>query len=284
LTTEHKKPIEIKDKNLHIFKGDLTDFNFCNQITKNVDYVFCCACNKAGASVLVNNPLLLVFPNLVIWSSLLEYSCRNGVNKFLFISGNTVYPASKKVLKEDDIDKGPVPKSYQGLGDMRRYIESLCILYNNQSKMNVSIVRPSAIYGPRDNFNLETATVIPSLINKVNSARDSVEVWGNGEDLRDFIYVNDLVKGLLLVMAANITGNPINISFGKSIKIRDLINKIIKVSNKDIVIKFNDQKPSTVPCIKISNQKAKDMVDFVPQYSIDKGLEETINWYRIYTS
>ncbi len=266
-------------KNIKYYKGNLKDLNFCRKITKSKDIVIMCAAVSSGAMVMQKNPMFHVDDNVLMNMNILKASSENKVKKFIFISSNTVYPVSKKAMSEKDVNYSLFNK-YFNVGWMKIFSEKICQMYKN--KMNILIVRPGNIFGPHDKFDLVRSKVVPSLIRKFEENKN-VEVWGDGKDVKDFIYVVDFVTILLRLINMPFKFMILNVASGKSIslkKIIDFLSKIYKRDKKNI--KFNFNKPTMIPVRRINIRKLKKLIKFKPKFTLEKGLLDTIKWYKRY--
>lgn len=266
-------------KNIKYYKGNLKDLNFCRKITKSKDIVIMCAAVSSGAMVMQKNPMFHVDDNVLMNMNILKASSENKVKKFIFISSNTVYPVSKKAMSEKDVNYSLFNK-YFNVGWMKIFSEKICQMYKN--KMNILIVRPGNIFGPHDKFDLVRSKVVPSLIRKFEENKN-VEVWGDGKDVKDFIYVEDFVTILLRLINMPFKFMILNVASGKSIslkKIIDFLSKIYKRDKKNI--KFNFNKPTMIPVRRINIRKLKKLIKFKPKFTLEKGLLDTIKWYKRY--
>lgn len=200
--TLHKKPVVIDDGRIKYIRCDLTKREDCRRAVEGADYVFMCAANTSGAAVMEKTPLVHVTPNVVMNTLMLEAAYKAGVQNFLFISSNTVYPATDHPVKEDEMVPGQMFEKYFCVGWMKQFTEILCKMYAEKIKntMKTVVVRPANIYGPHDDFVWETSHVLPALIRKVVERHDPIEVWGDGNDIKDFIYIDDFVEGVLLAI------------------------------------------------------------------------------------
>jgi GDP-L-fucose synthase len=147
--------------------------------------------------------------------------------------------------------------------------------------MKVCVVRPANIYGEFDDFEWETSHVIPALIRKVVERQDPIVVWGNGNDLKEFIYVQDFIDGLLLAMEKQESFDPINIALGKPCTVREVLQSLLKIDgyhNANVI--FDLTKPSMIPRRLIDVSKAKGQLGFQASTSIHDGLAKTVHWYR----
>lgn len=280
--TIHKKPPQIKNSKIEFVKTDLTKPRDCQKVVSGMDFVFMCAANTSGANVIEHTPLVHVTPNVIMNTRMLEASYTAGVKKFLFISSNTVYPLTDFPVKETNVNYELYEK-YFPVGWMKLFTEKLCEMYATKIKnpMTCIVVRPGNMYGPFDDFAWETSHVLPSLIRKVVERHNPLEVWGDGHDVKDFIYVEDAVEGMLLAMEKLNHFDAVNIASGKSISIRQALTGMLKVDNfKNPKIVFNSSKPSMIPQRLISIGYAKKLLGFTPKISFHEGIQKTIQWYK----
>lgn len=280
--TIHIKPPQIRNSKIEFVKTDLTQARDCQKVVSGMDFVFMCAANTSGAAVIEKTPLVHVTPNVIMNTLMLEAAHKVGVKKFLFISSNTVYPQTDHPVSEDDINYSLYEK-YFSVGWMKLFTEKLCEMYATKIKnpMPCIVVRPGNMYGPFDDFTWETSHVLPSLIRKVVERHNPLEVWGGGHDIKDFIYVEDAVEGILLAMEKLSQFNKVNIASGKAISIRQALTVMLKVDNfKNPKIVFNSSKPSMIPKRLISIAYAKKLLGFTPKISFTEGIQKTIQWYK----
>lgn len=280
--TIHNKNPQLRNSEVKFVKADLTNPDDCKRVVENIDYVFMCAANTSGAAVIEKTPLVHVTPNVIMNSLMLEASYKAGVKKFLFISSNTVYPLTDYPVKEDDVNYTFYEK-YFPVGWMKLFTEKMCEMYSTKIKNPITtiVVRPGNIYGPFDHFGLEDSHVIPALIRKVVERNNPLEVWGDGKDIKDFIYVEDLVEGLILAMEKINKFDQVNIGGGERVTIKQILETILKTDNfKNPEIVFNSSKPTMIPLRLINISKAKRILNFLPKTSLDEGITKTIRWYK----
>lgn len=281
-TTIHEKPPQIKNDLIEFIKTDLTKQSDCEKAVDGVDYVFMCAANTSGAAVIENTPLAHVTPNVIMNTLMLEAAHKANVKKFLFISSNTVYPLTDYPVQETDVNYSLYDK-YFPVGWMKLFTEKVCEMYATKIKnpMTTIVVRPGNIYGPYDNFDWESSHVIPALVRKVAERKTPLEVWGDGNDIKDFIYVEDLVEGLLLAMEKTNQFDQINLGGGKPITIRQVLQILLEADGfRDAQVFFNSSKPTMIPIRLINIDKAKKILNFSPTTSLKTGLEKTLHWYK----
>jgi GDP-L-fucose synthase len=280
--TLHKKKAVIKDDRIEYIQCDLQKSEDCAKVCQNMDFVFLCAANTSGAAVMEKTPLVHLTPNLIMNALMLEAAFAAGVKKVLFISTNTVYPVTDYPVKEDDVTNEFFEK-YFIVAWMKRFSELMCEMYATRIKtpMQTVIVRPANIYGPLDDFEWETSHVLPALIRRVVERHDPISVWGDGKDVKDFIFIDDLVEGLLLAMEKISGFDVVNIASGNAYVLSDLLEKMIHIDGYDNArIIYDNSKPTMIPRRLINPSKAKKMLGFSTKTPIEEGLKKTLNWYR----
>ena len=227
-------------------------------------------------------PLVHLTPNLIMNARMLEAAYAAGVNKTLFISSNTVYPVSDDPVKEADVTNEFFHK-YFIVAWMKRFTEIMCEMYARKIKtpMQTVVVRPANAYGPGDKFDWETSHVLPALIRRVVERHDPIRVWGDGTDIKDFIYVDDLVEGMLLAMERLEDFEPVNLASGRGCCLRDVLELVIRLDDyAGARIEYDASKPTMIPKRLIDPSKARRILGFEATTSLEAGLRKTIAWYR----
>jgi GDP-L-fucose synthase len=251
-----------------------------DSIPDNIDYVIHCAAHTSGAKEIVGNPAAQVLPNIQLNSNLLHSAASSGVEKFVFISSSAVYPETDIAVIEDmGFERDPAD-IYFGVGWMKRYTEKLAEFYHKKYGMQVLIIRPSNIYGPYCNFDLDRAHVLPALIRKFIESKETVEVWGSPNVTRDFIFIDDFVTGTLLVFENLIDFDVYNIASGNTYTIDEAVNLISKLTNFKGKILYDDRKPMTIFKRVIDTSRAKSILGFKASTTFEEGLKKTIDYYK----
>jgi len=276
----HERPMIIQDKSIEIVKADLTMPVDCLTAVKGVDYVFHAAGAVAAAGVTAGNVMPAITTNLILTVRMLEAAWSEKVDRFLLFGSSTAYPAADHPIKEEEMWNGPTHPSYFGYGWMRRYLERIGEFVSSKSDMKIALVRPTAVYGRWDNFDPVTSHVIPALIRKAVEKQDPYEVWGSGEEVRDFLHISDLARGCLLMLEKYATCDPINLGYGKVFTIKEIVWTILKAAGyEDARVVFNTSQPTTIPFRMVDITKARKILDFEPGVSLEKGLRDTVEWY-----
>ena len=280
--TLHSKGPVIIDDRVDYIKGDLRLEEFCTEAVDGVDYIFMCAANTSGAKVMATTPLVHLTPNMLMNIQMLQAAYSAGVSKFLFVSTNTVYPLTDFAVKESDVTN-EFYESYHIVAWMKRFTEIVCDMYSTRIKnpMKTVVVRPGNLYGPYDKFDWEKSKVIPAIIRRAIERHDPFEVWGDGMDLKDFLYIDDLIDGLILAMERINEFEPINLASGIPVTIRDVLGEILKSAEyEDADIQYDATKPSMIPKRMIDISLAKKQLGFNPKVNLEDGIQRTVDWYR----
>lgn len=280
--TLHLKEPVLKDERIRYVRGDLRRQEDCAAAVQGVDYVFMCAANTSGAAVMAKTPLAHLTPNILMNVSMLDAAYEAGVKKFLFISSNTVYPLTDYPVSEDDVTNEFYEK-YFIVAWMKRFTEIVCEMYATKiaKPMKVCVVRPANIYGEFDDFEWETSHVIPALVRKVVERHDPLEVWGDGNDLKEFIYIQDFIDGMLLAMEKLEGFEPINIAAGKPCTVREVLAALLRIDGyTDAKLIYDASKPSMIPKRLIDVSRAERKLGFRARTSMEDGLTKTVAWYR----
>ena len=282
-TLYQKNPV-IKDDRIEYIKCDLRLEEDCEKVVDGIDYVFMCAANTSGAKVMSTTPLVHLTPNMLMNIQMLQAAYTFGVKKFLFISTNTVYPLTDFAVKESDVTN-EFYESYHIVAWMKRFTEIVCEMYSNRIKepMKTIVVRPGNLYGPYDKFDWEKSKVIPAIMRRAIERHDPFEVWGDGMDLKDFLYIDDCIDGLMLAMEKLEEFEPINIASGIPVTIREVLAEILKSSEyTDADVQYDSSKPTMIPKRMIDISLAKEKLGFEPKVSLQDGIKRTVEWYREY--
>lgn len=265
-------------------KADLTQAEDCRKVMEGIDYVFHCASNTPGAASTTNNPLAYVTSNLIIDARVFEAAYNAGVKKLLWLGSTTGYPPTgERPVKEEEMFDGDPFEKYFFMGWTKRFTEVLARMYGERlpRPMTTIVLRPTNVYGPRDNFDPEKSRVIPALIRKVVERMLPLEVWGTGDDMRDSIYVDDVIDAMMLAMAKVEKYNTFNIGFGKNASVKEILQMILELDGyENAEITFNTSKPTMIPVRKVDISKAKSVLGFEAKTDLRAGLKKTIEWYR----
>ena len=273
------------DKNIKLPKGvkfirsDLRFFENCLKLTKKIDYVFHLAGIKGSPEMAKKKPYQFMTPMLMFNANMLEASRINKVKRFLYTSSIGVYNP-KKIMKEDDVWKTFPSRNDWYAGWTKRIGElnvQACQLFTK--KMITIIVRPANVFGPYDNFDTKSAMVIPSLINKfISSKTGAVEVWGDGSNIRDFIFSSEVARAMLLIMFKK-PKLPINIGSGKGVSIKKIVEIINEYFGNNHKLSWN-KKYSGGDKKRVLDITRLKKLGFKHEINLEKAIYQTINWFK----
>ena len=271
-----------KVENVEYVKSNLENLSECKEVCKNIDIVIMCAANSSGAAIMERTPLVHLTPNIRMNLNMLEAAYEAGIKKFVFISSNTVYPHVDYAVKENDTNYKFFEK-YHVVGWMKKFTEEVCEIYSNKikNKMTTIVIRPGNLYGPHDKFDEKKSKVIASLIRKIVEKQNPIIVWGDGNDLKDFLYIEDFVRALDKIVENINDYQVLNIASGKGITIKEILKKIITIESAEYLnVKFDSTKPTMIPKRLIDISKSKEIINFEPSINMQDGLRKTIDWYK----
>lgn len=274
-----KRPAYKTSDNVKWHKADLRDPASVDKLMKNMDIVVQAAATTSGSKDIVSKPHIHVTDNAVINSFIFRSAYTHEIKHFIFPSCTVMYPSSKKATKENDFT-GRIIDKYKGAGETKVYLEKIAKFYSMLSKTKFTIIRHSNIYGPHDKYDLDKSHVFGATITKVMKAKDDLEVWGDGSEIRDFLHAEDLVNFIKKAISKQKTQYEIyNCGSGKAITIKKLCNLIVKISKKPLKIKFNKNKPTIAFDMFLNCNKAKKELGWEPKIEIESGIKKTISWW-----
>lgn len=260
-------------------RADLRELDSCLKVCKDKDIVFHLAGIKGSPALNQKQPASFFVPTIMFNTNMMEAARRQKVSRFLYTSSIGVYaPAS--VFYEDDVWKTFPSENDRFPGWAKRMGELQAEAYKIEYGWDkISIVRPANTYGPFDNFDPNTAMVIPSLIHRALSGENPLTVWGDGSPVRDFIYCEDVAEGMILAVEKGINV-PINLGSGSGVTIKEIAEIIAKnVPNSPIKIIWDKSKPKGDAKRLMDVKRANKLLGFKPKYTLENGIKETIEWY-----
>lgn len=267
---------------------DLRDRYHCEQMfyREQPDAVIHLAATCGGIGANRASPGKYFYDNILMGINVIDCCNIFNVRKLVIVGTVCSYPKHCPVpFKEEDIWNGYPEETNAPYGIAKKSLYIMAKAYQDQYGLNSTVLIPSNLYGPRDNFKDESSHVIPALIKKIHKAKadnlPSVEIWGDGTPTREFLYVDDAARAIVSSLDYHTDAEPINIGTGQEISIMELAHKIKNMMQYAGEILFNSDYPNGQPrrCVDIT--KAQKILNFKPSMSLDKGLENTINWYNI---
>jgi GDP-L-fucose synthase len=272
----HKSPLNINDERVETFPADLSKPEECEAAVKGVDYIFHAAGTVGSAAVTPAEVMSGIATNLILTLRMLEAAWQQNTERFLLLSSSTVYPAADYPVTEEEAWSGPTHTSYLGYGWMKRYLEKLAEFAISQSDLLVAVVRPTAVYGRWDTSH----HVVPALIQKAVGLEDPFQVWGSGEEVRDFLHVSDLARGCLLALEKHAVCDPVNLGYGQGFTVKEIVHIILEAAgHQPDKIEFDTTKPTNIPFRMVDTSLARTVLSFEPQITLQEGLRDTVEWY-----
>jgi len=250
----------------------------------DVDMVIHLAATVGGIAANRKNPGLFFYDNIMMGTLLLENARRYGVKKFVGIGTICEYPKITPIpFKEENLWEGYPEETNAPYGIAKKALLVQGQAYREEFGYNAIHVLPTNLYGPGDNFDLETSHVIPALIRKMIEAKEngtnSVTLFGDGSPTREFLYVKDAARGIAMAAADYNDGDPVNLGSGFEISIKDLAELIAELTEFDGDIVWDTDKPNGQPRRNVDVSKAKALFDFEAEIKFREGLRELVNWY-----
>lgn len=279
------KSMPLIDPEIKMLRADLTAKDDVEKTVKGMDLIIQAAATTSGAKDTINKPYYHVTDNTIINSLIFRAAHESRVSRLVFFSCTTMYQDSDRPVKEADFDAGKeINPRYFGVGWTKVYIEKMCEFYSKLGNTKFTVIRHSNIYGPYDKYDLERSHVFGATVTKVMTTPEGgkITVWGSGEEERDLLYVSDLVNFVSLAVDKQETAFELyNVGLGSSVSVKDLVNMIIEISGKDIKIDFDLSKPTIKTKLCLDTSRAKGLLGWVPQVSLEEGISKTIKWYKL---
>ena len=249
------------------------------------DLVFHLAAEVGGIGANMANPGRYWFANLTMGTHVLEQSRRVGVDKIVLVGTICAYPKFAPVpFKEDDLWNGYPEETNAPYGIAKKALLVGAQAYREQYGLNSAYMLPVNLYGPRDNFDLESSHVIPALIRKMFEAQErgenEVTLWGDGSPTREFLYVEDAAEALWLAAERYDGAEPVNLGTGEEISIKELAEVIAEETGFGGEIVWDTSKPNGQPRRKLDTSRAEREFGFRAQTPFREGIKNTVAWYR----
>lgn len=280
--TIHKNFPRIQDNSVEYLMVDLETREGAMMATKDVDVVFHCAASTSNAVDTVLDPLAHVTPNVAMNNFLIDASWRNKVKKYIFISSNTIYPPKgDEPVVETDFVFSDIYPVYFPVGWMKRYAEIQCELYAKYlpEKMTTIVVRPANLYGPHDKYDFNRCHVTPATIRKVADQMNPIPVWGDGQEVRDLLYIDDFIDALQLILEKQDEYDVFNVGSNNGYTVNQVLDTMKTIANYDAPTEYVSGKPSMIPVRYINSNKIMNQLGWTPKTNLESGLRNAYNWY-----
>lgn len=249
----------------------------------DTDIVFHLAATVGGIGANRKYPGMFIYDNLMMGTLLMEQARLAGVKKYINIGTICEYPKFAPIpFKEDDLWDGFPEETNAPYGIAKKALLVMGQAYRQEYNFNAIHILPTNLYGPRDNFDLETSHVIPAMIRKMieaNERGDNVTLFGDGSPTREFLYVKDAVRGMVLAAEKYESDQPVNLGSGYEISIRDLAELISELVDFKGNIIWDTDKPNGQPRRNVDVSRAKAEFDFEAAVNFREGVKEVVDWY-----
>ncbi len=266
------------DPRAEFMRLDLTRFDNCVEVCKGMEFVFHLAGIKGSPKMTKEKPASFFVPTILFNTNMMEAARQARVQWFLYTSTIGVYTPAE-VFHEDDVWKSFPSENDKFAGWAKRMGELQAEAYGIEYGLkNISIVRPANVYGPYDNFDPDNAMVIPALISRALSGENPFSVWGDGSPVRDFIFSQDVARGMMLVVEKGET-RPVNLGSGIGCSIKEIVEMVVCNMDKRPEIAWDTSKPAGDKKRLMDIDRARSL-GFTPMVSLEEGIKQTIAWYK----
>ncbi|MDP9173692.1 MAG: GDP-L-fucose synthase [Planctomycetota bacterium] len=266
---------------------DLTNENDVARLYREQrpDIVLHLAAEVGGIGANRENPGRFFYANMAMGLHLIEHARRNHIKKFVQVGTICAYPKFTPVpFQESELWNGFPEETNAPYGVAKKSLLVMCQAYRAQYGLNAIYLLPVNLFGPGDNFDLHTSHVIPALIRKCVEARERnathIDAWGTGSASREFLYVEDCAQGILTALEKYDSPEPVNLGTNREITIKDLTEMIARLSRFQGKIAWDPTKPDGQPrrCLDVS--RAREIMGFTAQTTLEQGLAKTISWFE----
>ena len=247
------------------------------------EYIFLAAAKVGGIQANNTFRAQFIYENLQIQNNVIHAAYQTGVKKLLFLGSSCIYPKqAPQPIKEEYLLAGPLESTNEPYAIAKIAGIKLCQSYNSQYGTNFISAMPTNLYGPNDNFDLETSHVFAALIRKFHEAKinghPTIEIWGTGKPRREFLHVDDLASACLFLMKNYNDSEIINVGMGKDLAIAELVLLVKKIIDYDGDIIFNTTKPDGTLRKLLDVSKLSSM-GWKPNIPLEEGIERTYDWF-----
>ena len=244
------------------------------------EYVYLAAAKVGGIGANSDYPAHFIYDNLMIQSNIIHAARKFGVKKLLFLGSSCIYPKMcEQPIKEEYLMTGPLEPTNDAYAIAKIAGIKMCQAYRKQYGFNAISLMPTNLYGPNDNFDLESSHVLPALIRKFHEAKDKVTLWGDGSARREFLHVDDLAEACYTCMKNYDSSEPINVGTGEDITIKELAGIVSDVVGYPGQTTWDTSKPNGTPRKVLNIDKIKSL-GWKPKISLKDGIKTTYNYYR----
>ncbi|UPV75245.1 NAD-dependent epimerase/dehydratase family protein [Halorussus limi] len=262
---------------------DLTTHKGCVEATEGVDHVFHLAASVGGIHYIQRENVGGLTPSVLMNQNMLEAARINDVDRLLFASSACIYRQQHDDLNRFSEDQAIPANPHSTYGWAKVLGEVACEAYHEDCDLDTAMVRIFNCYGPRESLDPDSSHVIPSLCRKVIEEPDggSIELFGDGTQQRGFIYIADLVEGMIRAIEKKVDGEPVNLGNGDEVvTINELAETIVDISGKDISIQHDLSKPTGTDKYAADDTKMKEELNWEPTVKFEVGVKEVYDWAK----
>ena len=244
------------------------------------EYVYLAAAKVGGIGANAYYPGHFIYDNLMIQTNVIHAARKFGVKKLLFLGSSCIYPKfAEQPITEDQLLSGHLEPSNDSYAIAKIAGIKMCQAYRKQYGFDAISLMPTNLYGPNDNYDLDSSHVLPAMIRKFHEAKDKVTLWGDGSAMREFLYVDDLAEAAFKCMVDYDSEDIINVGTGKDITIKDLAETIADVVGFKGEIVWDTSKPNGTPRKVLNVDKIKSL-GWKPKVSLREGIQKTYDLYK----
>lgn len=244
------------------------------------EYVFVAAAKVGGIMANKTKKADFLYDNLMIQNNIIDNAYRFGVKKLLFLGSSCIYPKMcEQPIKEEYLMTGPLEPTNDAYAIAKIAGIKMCQSYREQYCFDAISLMPTNLYGPHDNFDLESSHVLPAMIRKFDEATEDVTLWGDGSPMREFLHVDDLAEACYVAMQKYSGPEPLNVGTGEDVKIWELANIISEVVGFPGHICWDSTKPNGTPRKLLDVSKIKSL-GWEPKINLKEGIQSTYRWYK----
>ena len=244
------------------------------------EYVYLAAAKVGGIGANAYYPGHFIYDNLMIQTNVIHAARKFGVKKLLFLGSSCIYPKfAEQPITEDQLLGGHLEPSNDAYAIAKIAGIKMCQAYRKQYGFNAISLMPTNLYGPNDNYDLDSSHVLAAMIRKFHEAKDKVTLWGDGSAMREFLYVDDLAEAAFKCMVDYDSEDIINVGTGKDITIKDLAETIADVVGFKGEIVWDTSKPNGTPRKVLNVDKIKSL-GWKPKLSLREGIQKTYDLYK----
>jgi nucleoside-diphosphate-sugar epimerase len=265
---------------LVVTTADLVDPEACHRVCRGQEVVFSVAHMDGGLAFKQQHPASIFSHNIAVTLNLLEASRHQGVERMVVMSSSEVYGDAAWAPSRSDTAAGAAPDALDGYAWSKRMSEFAAGLWEREYGLKVGIARAGNVYGPRDQSQPGKVRVIPNFITQALEERAPILIWGTGEQIRTFLFVEDLARGLLDLAERYPVADPVDFAGTQPISVRELAEMVVRLSGSQVGVVCDPSRPSGADKRMPDTTRAERILGFRPTVSLEEGLQRTIAAHR----